>query len=337
MKGKIADMAATPGKKDREDREEKRRSLVMDALIRLVREKPLGVIGAVIVLGMLFVGIFANFLAPTGYNEMSLASRLRPPSGENLLGADHLGRDILSRIIYGARISMYVSLGSSGLGIVIATIIGIISGYLGGKADTVIQRFVDGWMCIPALFLILTIMAVVGPGLVQVIVVLGALYGVASSRVIRSAVIAIKENQYVHASKAIGARTRTILVRHILPNVMGPVIILFTVNMGAAIIAEASISFLGFGIPPPTPSWGGMLSDSGRRYMLQAPWMALWPGIALAVVVYGINMLGDALRDILDPRLRGRLGRYGRGKVAAASLSGRPGRRFKRGKAAEQA
>jgi peptide/nickel transport system permease protein len=313
------------------DLEYKRRSLLFDAFIRLLKEKPLGVIGAVIVIGMLFVGIFANYLAPTGYNEMRLASRLDAPSKENLLGADHLGRDLLSRIIYGARISMYVSLGVSSLSILIATMIGTVSGFLGGRVDIVIQRFVDGWMCIPGLFLILTIMAVVGPGLLQVIFVLGVLSGVGGSRVIRSAVIAVKENQYVYASRAVGARTGTIIFRHILPNVMGPVIISFTVTMGGAIIAEASISFLGFGIPPPAPSWGGMLSEGGRRYMLQAPWMALWPGLALSLVVYGINMLGDALRDILDPRLRGRLGRYGRGKDIQASRRGMVRRVFQTG------
>jgi len=311
-----------------DDLEYKRRSLLFDAFIRLIKEKPLGLIGTIIVLGMLFVGVFANYLAPTGYNEMKLSSRLDPPSSENVLGADHLGRDLLSRIIYGARISMYVSLGVSCLSLLIATTIGTISGFLGGRIDTVIQRFVDGWMCIPGLFLILTIMAVVGPGLVQVIVVLGALYGVGGSRVVRGAVIAIKENQYVYASRAVGARTGTIIFRHILPNVMGPVIIMFTVNMGSAIITEASISFLGFGIPPPTPSWGGMLSEGGRRYMLQAPWMGLWPGLALSLVVYGINMLGDALRDILDPRLRGRLGRYGHGKDMLADRRGRLRRIF---------
>lgn len=309
-----------------DDLEYKRQSLLLEAFTRLLKEKPLGVIGGIIVLSMLFVGIFADYLAPTGYNDIRLASRLGPPSSENLLGADHLGRDLLSRIIYGARISMYVSLGVSGLSLLIATTIGTISGFLGGKIDLLIQRFVDGWMCIPALFLILTIMAVVGPGLVQVIIVLGALYGIAGSRVTRGAVIAVKENLYVYAAKAVGARTGTNIFRHILPNVMGPVIILFTVNMGSAIIAEASISFLGFGIPPPAPSWGGMLSEGGRRYLIQAPWMALWPGLALCLVVYGINMLGDALRDILDPRLRGRLGRYSHGKV----IPGRKNRRLRR-------
>ena len=169
----------------------RRRSFLVESFLRLLKEKPFGMVGAVIVLGMLFAGVFADYLAPYGYNELDLAYRLDPPSRMSLLGRDHLGRDMVSRLIYGARISMYVSLGTSGLGIIIATIIGTISGYLGGKVDTIIQRFVDGWMCVPPLFLILTIMAVVGPGLSQVIVVLGALYGVNSSRVIRSAVISV--------------------------------------------------------------------------------------------------------------------------------------------------
>jgi len=205
---------------------------------------------------------------------------------------------------------MFVSLGASFLSIVISTLIGIISGYLGGKTDLVIQRFVDAWMCFPPLFIILTVMAIVGPGLLQVIVVLGVLYGIGGSRIVRGAVISIKENIYVDAAVSTGCSTGRLLIRHILPNVMAPTIILFTTRMGAAIIAEASISFLGFGIPPPTPSWGGMLSESGRKYMLQAPWMAIWPGLALSIVVYGINMFGDAVRDLLDPRLRGGIGRY---------------------------
>jgi len=296
-------------------KEEKPRAFLVDLFVRLVREKPLGTVGGVIVLVLLLVGILANVLAPFGYNEIHLASRLCPPSGINILGADNLGRDLLSRIIYGARISMYVGLGGAALDVTVATSIGIISGFFGGKTDTVIQRFVDAFMCLPPLFFFLTIMAVVGPGLVQVIFVLGIASGIPGARVVRSAVIAIKENVYVEAARAIGAPSGRILLRHILPNIMAPVIIIFTVAMGAMIINEASLSFLGFGIPPPTPSWGGMLSESGRRYMLLAPWMALWPGLALAIVVYGINMLGDALRDLLDPRLRGGLGRYEGAKI----------------------
>jgi peptide/nickel transport system permease protein len=281
----------------------------IDLLIRLVRQKPLGTVGGVIVLVLFLVGIFAPLLAPFGFNEIYVGGPLEQPSLNHLMGTDNIGRDLFSRIVYGARISMYVGLGASTIGAFLATAIGTISGYIGGKTDIVIQRLVDAWMCFPALFILLTVMAIVGPGLVQVTVVLGILYGIGSSRIVRSTVISIKSNTYIEAARAIGCPISKTLLRHILPNIMAPIIILFTINMGAAILAEASISFLGFGIPPPTPSWGGMLSET--RFMLQAWWLAIWPGIALSVVVYGINMLGDALRDLLDPRLRGGLGRYG--------------------------
>ncbi|HEX9976289.1 MAG TPA: ABC transporter permease [Dehalococcoidales bacterium] len=289
---------------------EKRRPFLVDLLVRLVREKPLGTVGAAIVLLLLLAGIFANWLAPYGYNQIWVGDKLAPPSAANWLGTDNVGRDLLSRIIYGARISMFVGLGVSTITIVLNAIIGLISGFLGGKTDLIIQRFVDAWMCFPGLILVLTVMAVVGTGLVQVIVVLGVLYGIGGSRTVRSAVIGIKENVYVEAARAVGCPTGRILLKHILPNVIAPLIIIFSTVMGAAIIAEASISFLGYGIPPPIPSWGGMLSGTGRRYMVQAPWLALWPGLALSIVVYGANMFGDALRDLLDPRLRGGLGRY---------------------------
>jgi len=281
---------------------------LIDLLIRLVKQKPLGTVGGVIVLVLLLTGIFAPLLAPFGFNDIWVGGRLDPPSIHNFLGTDNIGRDMLSRIIYGARISMYVGLGASAIGVILATLIGLISGYMGGKTDIVIQRLVDAWMCFPALFILLTVMAIIGPGVIQVIIVLGILYGIGSSRIVRSTVIGIKNNVYVEAARAIGCPTSVTLIRHILPNIMAPIIILFTINMGAAILAEATISFLGFGIPPPTPSWGGMLSET--RFMLQAWWMAIWPGVALSVVVYGVNMLGDALRDLLDPRLRGGLGRY---------------------------
>jgi len=295
--------------------EHKRRPLLLDTLVRLVKEKPLGTVGGVIVLILLLTGILADVLAPYGFNEIILADRLDPPSGTHILGVDHLGRDMLSRIIYGARISMIVGLAASTIAVTVSTLIGIVSGFFGGWVDMTIQRFVDAWMCFPGLFILLTVMAILGPGLGQVIIVLGIFTGITSSRVVRSAVIGIKENVYVEASRAIGASPIRILSRHILPNIMAPIIIMFSVSLGAMILAEASLSFLGFGIPPPTPSWGGMLSGSGRRFMLVAPWMALWPGLALAIVVYGMNMLGDAGRDLLDPRLRGGLGRYGGVKI----------------------
>lgn len=288
----------------------KSHSFLSDLFYRLIREKPLGTFGAVIVIILLLAGIFANLIAPYGYNDPYVAARLSPPSGKTILGTDQMGRDVLSRIIYGARISMIVSLSVSTLSVLLSTTIGILSGFLGGKVDLVAQRFVDAWMCFPGIFLILTIMAILGPGLVQVIIVLGVSGGIAGSRVVRSTVINIKENVYVEAARSIGCPTGKLLMRHILPNITAPLIIMFTTGMGAAIIAEASISFLGFGIPPPVPSWGGMLSTSGRTYMLTAPWLAIWPGLALTIVVYGINMFGDALRDLLNPRLRGGLGRY---------------------------
>ena len=291
--------------------EPKRRSFLVNLVIRLVKEKPLATAGGVIVLILLFTGIFADFLAPYGMNESHLKDALSPPSANYILGTDNLGRDLLSRIIHGARISMYVGLGAASLAVLVATIIGLLSSFYGGKFDIVLQRFVDSWMCFPPIFIILTVMALLGPGLIQVILVLGVQSGIRQSRVVRSAVIGIKGNTYVEAARTIGCPTSRILIRHILPNIMAPIIIIFTISMGAMILTEATISFLGFGIPPPQPSWGGMLSGTGRNYMLMAPWLAIWPGLALAIVIYGINMLGDGVRDILDPRLRGGVGRYG--------------------------
>lgn len=289
--------------------EPKRRAAAVDLVIRLVKEKPLGTAGAIIVLLLFFTGIFCQFLAPYGMNEIHLFDKMVPPGARYVLGTDTLGRDLFSRIIFGARISMIVGLAGGALNVLLATIIGF-TGYFGGKIDITVQRFVDTWMCFPPLFVILTVMAIIGPGLWQVIFVLGISGGIRSSRVVRSAVIGIKENIYIEAARAIGCARGRILYRHVLPNVMAPIIIIFTLSMGQMILDEATISFLGFGIPPPAPSWGGLLSGVARAYMLQAPWLAIWPGLALAMVVFGVNMFGDALRDLLDPRLRGGIGRY---------------------------
>jgi peptide/nickel transport system permease protein len=292
--------------------ESMKHSLLGEVLIRLVKEKPLGVIGGVIVVLMLLVGIFANSLAPYGMNESHLMNALRPPSSTFLLGTDNLGRDLLSRIIFGARISMIVGLGAALLNTMIAIIIGVLCGFLGGLFDTIVQRVVDAWMCFPFLVVAISIMALTGNGMIQVICVLGISLGLSNSRVVRSATIAIKQNVYIEAARTIGSSRTRLILRHILPNISAPIIVMFTISVGSMILAEATLSFLGFGIPPPNPSWGGMLSGSGRSYMFIAPWLAIWPGIALALAVYGINMLGDAVRDILDPRLRGGIGRYGR-------------------------
>ena len=195
--------------------------------------------------------------------------------------------------------------------VVVAVLIGGISGFIGGKPDLVVQRFVDAWMAFPGLLLLLTIMSIAGQGLLQIILVLGIAGGIGSSRVARGAVIGIKENDYFLAARAVGTPTSQILVRHVLPNIMEPILIIFSINIGGVIIAEASLSFLGYGLPPSIPDWGGMLSREGRRYMEQAPWLAFWPGLALTITVYSLNMFGDAIRDLLDPRLRGGEGSYG--------------------------
>ena len=281
------------------------RPAVVTFLTRLVREKPLGAVGGAVFLVFLLCGIFADFLAPYGVNETNMAHRLEAPSWDFPLGTDHLGRDVLSRVLIGAQLSMIVAFLAAGFATVVSLAIGVVSGYFGGKTDMVVQRGVDAWMTFPDLVLLIVIISVVGPGVVQIVVVLGLLYGIAGSRIVRGAVIAVKENMYTHAAQSIGARTWHILIRHIVPNVMPVVIVLFTTRIGAVILTEAGLSFLGLGVPPPAPTWGSMLSGTGRTYMYLGAWLALAPGLCLTIVVYAINVYGDALRDLLDPRMRG--------------------------------
>lgn len=272
---------------------------------RLWREKRLGAIGGIVFLLFLVCGIFADLIAPYGMNETNLLVRLQGPSWAHWLGTDHLGRDVLSRVLYGAQLSMVVGFLAAGLATVISILIGVISGYFGGKVDMLIQRFVDAWMTFPDLVLLIVVVSIVGPGVPQIVIILGCLYGIAGSRIVRGSVITVKESMYTHAAESIGASTLRILTLHILPNVMPVVIVLFTTRVGATILAEAGLSFLGLGVPPPAPTWGSMLSGTGRTYMYLGPWLALAPGLCLTIVVYAINVYGDALRDLLDPRMRG--------------------------------
>ena len=289
----------------------RRRSRFVDFFRRLLKEKPLGAFCGMIVLLLIFVAIFADVLTPYPYDEAHIRDIMKGPSAQYLLGTDKLGRDFLSRIIVGARVSLLVGLATTALSVVISTLIGGTSGFLGGKLDLAVQRFVDAWMCFPGLLLLLTIMSIVGKGLLQIIVVLGIAGGIGGSRIIRSAVIGIKENDYFLAAQAVGTPTSQILIRHVLPNIMAPVIIIFSINIGGVIISLASLSFLGYGLPFSIPEWGGMLSREGREYMETAPRLALFPGLALTITVYSLNMFGDAMRDLLDPRLRGGQGSYG--------------------------
>ena len=278
---------------------------------RLVKEKPLSIIAGVVILLLMLVAIFADVLAPFPHDEVNIVDRMQAPSGRYLLGTDQLGRDLLSRLIFGAQISLTVGLAATAVNVVVAVLIGGPSGFFGGRLDLAAQRFVDAWMAFPGLLLLLTIMSLVGRGVPQIIVVLGVTGGIGGSRVIRGAVIGVKENVYFQAAEAIGSTKWRILIRHVLPNIAAPVIIIFTINVGAVIISEAALSFLGFGLPISVPSWGGMLSREGREFMEVAPRLALWPGLCLTIVVYCLNMFGDAVRDLLDPRLRGGGGRLG--------------------------
>ena len=282
------------------------RHWLVDLLVRLVKTKPLGTVCGVVVLALILVAVFADVLAPYPYDEIRLMEILEPPSARHLLGTDNVGRDFLSRIIHGARVSLLVGLAATTISVVVAVLVGGVTGFLGGKVDLVVQRFVDAWIAFPGLLLLLTLMSVLGRGVLQIILVLGISGGIGSgSRVVRSAVIGIKENVYFEAGDAIGSTTWRMLTRHVLPNIAPPIIIVFSISIGGYILSAAALSFLGFGLPPDVPDWGGMLSREGRTYMEAAPRLALWPGLSLTLVVYSLNMFGDALRDLLDPRLRG--------------------------------
>ena len=266
-----------------------RASGTSSALARAARRKPLGTFGAVIVLVLLVMAVFAERIAPHAYDETIRGARMKPPSTAYWLGTDNLGRDIWSRIVYGARVSVLVGFATVLLGTVVATAIGVSSGYVGGAYDLCVQRIVDAWMSFPYLVIILSVMAVLGPGLLNVVLSLALIIAATSSRVIRGATLAVAGQTYVEAAYAIGCPHRRVIVRHILPNVMPTIIVLATISLGGVILAESALSFLGFGVPPPFPSWGAMLSGSGRTYMFRAPWMAIWPGVAISVAVFAFT------------------------------------------------
>jgi peptide/nickel transport system permease protein len=271
----------------------------------ILKHKPLGAVGLVIVIGIIFVAIFAPLIAPYGYNETIRTDQLAGPSLDHFFGADHLGRDLFSRVVYGARISISIGFGAVGLAMSMATVIGLVSGYYGGWFDKIVQRFVDGWMTFPGLIVALAMVALVGPGVWQLIIVIGLLFGIRNSRVIRGQVIAVMARPHIEVAQSVGVGDFRLITRHLLPNTLPPIIILATIEIPLVILIEASLSFLGFGIPPPYPAWGGMLTWEARQHMLTAPWLAIAPGVALSMTIFGWNMFGDALRDLLDPTLRG--------------------------------
>lgn len=292
------ELRASPGMLSRADASVRRAG-------RLARRKPLGAVAALLLLALVFMAVFAEVVAPYGPLEQDTSAILAAPTQDHLMGTDNLGRDIWSRIIHGSRISLAVGIGAVMLGTFIGMCVGLASGYAGRTFDLVTQRIMDAWLAFPGLIFVLTVIAALGPGLRQTILAIGIGFIPATSRIVRSSVLSLKERDYVEAARTIGAGNLRIAFRHILPNLMPIVIILTSISMAAAVLAEATLSFLGVGVPPPAPAWGSMLSGTARVYFLSAPWFAIWPGVFISLTVLSWNLAGDALRDILDPRLRG--------------------------------
>jgi peptide/nickel transport system permease protein len=283
-----------------------------DSLLRGVRslwKSKTGMIGSIIVLMVFFMAIFAGVLAPYDPAKTHAIERLKPPmwldggTSEFPLGTDNLGRDVLSRIIYGSQVSLLVGICAVVVAGAIGVVSGLLSGYYGGFLDRIIMRTVDSFLAIPNILFMLVVLAVTGPSLLTLIFVLGGTNWVTYARVVRGEVLSIKERDFVRAARSVGAKDTRIIFTHILPNVASSFIVISTLNVASTIIAEASLSFLGLGIQPPTVSWGGMLSD-GREYLATSWWIATFPGIAITITVLGIIFLGDWLRDTLDPRMK---------------------------------
>jgi peptide/nickel transport system permease protein len=273
-------------------------------ILFFTRRYPLGAVGALIVALFVFTAVFADFIAPVDPTATNSKFSLAPPSSQFWLGADFMGRDMYSRIVHGARISLAVGAGAMGLGALIGISIGLASGYLGGWFDLLVQRLLDIMQSLPLLVMAIVMAASLGPSMKNTIFAIAIPLVPTVARVVRSNTLSLREQPFVEAARAVGMGELRIAVRHVLPNTLAPLIVLATAQLGSAILTEASLSFLGLGIPEPHPSWGRMLSESAAEYVRTAPWLVIFPGVAISLTVFGTNLLGDALRDILDPRER---------------------------------
>jgi peptide/nickel transport system permease protein len=274
-------------------------------VLRALRRKPLGTLGLVILLVLSGAALLAPIVAPYHYAEVDFGARLAAPNGSHWLGTDHLGRDVFSRIVYAARVSFGISFAAVVIAKTIATVLAVMSGYYGGVADKFGQRLIDIWLALPTLIILVTLLGVLGAGPLSLIVVIGLSNAPGSQRLIRSIVVSVREEAYVEAAVSLGASDARVMLQHILPNITHLVIYSATVTLGSVMLIVASLGFLGYGVPPPTPDLGAMLSGDGLTFMRRQVWMAIGPGLTITLVVFAFNVWGDAMRDILDPRLRG--------------------------------
>ena len=275
-----------------------------DEIFTFIRKKPLGAAGAFIIAVMLLVALFAARLAPYDPYTADYGAQFMRPSAAHWFGTDEFGRDVLSRIMYGARIALFVGFVASFVGCTLGALLGVISAYAGGTVDLCLERLMDILLAFPLLILALAIASILGPAVQNVVVAISIPIIPRAARVVRAAALSVKENPYVEAAGSLGASRPRVILQHIVPNVMAPYIIILTAQLGSAILTEAALSYLGLGTAEPTPSWGLMLSGSASAYAEKAPWIALFPGIAISLAVFGFNLFGDSLRDALDPKLR---------------------------------
>jgi len=272
-------------------------------LWRRLKRNRAAIVGGIVVLLFVFIAILAPLIAPYPPNEGDLTMRLKPPTGKHLLGTDPLGRDLLSRVIYGARISLQIQVVSVLIALVIGTLLGMIGGYYGGRLDHLLMRLMDILLAFPGIFLAISIIAVLGPGLTNLMLAAG-IYSIPQfARIVRGSILSLKEKEFIEAARAVGENDLNILFRYLLPNSMAPIIIQTTLRMATVLLTASGLSFLGLGVQPPTAEWGAMLSNA-RAYLITAPHVAIVPGLAIMLVVMGFNLFGDGLRDSLDPRLK---------------------------------
>jgi len=300
---KVEDQSENATSTERIAEEEERGESLTRLILRSLRRDKIALFGLVVIIFVTLVSIFASNIAPYNPIKQQLSGYLKPPSTTHLLGQDELGRDILSRIIYGSRVSMEVGASVVAASILVGVLLGTIAGYYGGKIDLIVMRFVDIFLSFPGIILAVGAVAIVGPGLKNVIIALIIINWPGYTRVMRGEVLRVKQNPYVLASKGMGASNFWVMRKHIIPAAISPVIVLATIGFGWAVLAEAGLSFLGLGVQPPTPSWGGIVAE-GLSYILEDPYLALFGGLAIAITVLCFNMLGDGLRDALDPSLR---------------------------------